>query len=98
MQGSRELLDGTPSPKAVVVYDASDAGVCARTMALVGRLNLEARQRPGFWAFHELEKDAAANEKAAAQAAGAKWVIFVAPAGGELPPRVLKWIEGWLPL
>ena len=81
-----------------MVYDAAAAGVCARTMKLVSRLKLESRGGIGLWAFHELQGDGAASGQAATAAGSADLVIFAAQAGDELPPRILKWIEGWLPL
>src|SRR6266542_2302251 len=91
-------MDKTPVSRVVVVYNAAAAGVCARTMRLVGRLNLELPLGIGLWGFHELQRDQATSDQTAAAAAGAELVIFVLAAGDELPPRILKWIEGWLPL
>src|SRR5205807_6397548 len=37
----RSIMDKAAASKVMVVYDACVAGVCVRTMQLIGRLNLE---------------------------------------------------------
>src|SRR6184192_3872335 len=82
----------------VIVYDASTAGVCARTMRLVGRLNLESHFNVSLCSFHELENNIGVSDRCTIHALAATTVIFAVSADAELPARILKWIENWLPL